>query len=115
MRCTGSDVPELVDVNLRLDARGRLHLGEPRAAYRDGDPFTLPGGTLMCEAPGGDEEPPEACDTAREAQMVNLWGKPREGWCLVVHWIDTGKPGYYAAAWKAWVDCKNLLPASKAR
>ena len=113
MRCTGSDLPELVDVNLRLLARGRLHFGEARAAYRDGDPFKLPRGTLMCEAPGGDEEPPEACDTAREAQVVNLWGKPREGWCLIVHWIDSGKPGYYAAAWKAWVDCKNLLPPQK--
>ena len=46
--------------------------------------------------------------------MVNLWGKPRESWCLIVHWIDSGKKGYHVAAWKAWVDCKNLLPPPKA-
>jgi hypothetical protein len=28
--------------------------------------------------------------------VANHWDQPREGWCQIVHWIDSGKPGYYA-------------------
>ena len=105
----------LVKVDLWLDARGRLHLNEREPVsvshateYRHGDSFKLPFGTLMCEVPGGNGQPSEACRTAREAQIVNLWGEPRENWCLIVHWIGSGKPGLSVAAWKAWVLCESL-------
>jgi hypothetical protein len=114
----------LVKVDLSLDARGRLHFRNeeepvrwaPTPArpvshapeYRHGDSFTLPFGTLMCEVAGGKGQPPEACRTAREVQIVKLWGEPREDWCLIVHWIDSGKPGLSVAAWKAWVLCESL-------
>jgi hypothetical protein len=80
------------------------------AEYRHGDPFTIPAGAFIYNEPQDNEEPQEACDTANEDQVVNLWGKPSAGWCLLVHWIDSGRPGYSVAAWKAWVDCKVLTP-----
>jgi hypothetical protein len=73
-----------------------------------GASFTIPRGTAMCDEPGDDKGPGKACNTAKQVWTVKLWGEPREGWCLIVHWIDSGKPGYKLAAWKAWVDCKDL-------
>ena len=84
------------------------------AEYRHGDEFTFPRGTSLCQAPGSKEEPPEACDTEREPQVVRLWGDPREGYCLVVRWdAIPSKPGYWIAVWKAWVDCKDLIPLAR--
>ena len=81
--------------------------------YRHGVSFTIPNGTNMCDEPGDYKESGKACNTAKQVWSVRLWGEPREGWCLIVHWAGVpNKPDLEMAVWKGWVDCKDLIPTS---
>ena len=81
------------------------------AEYRHGVSFTIPHGTNMCDEPGDYKESGKACNTAKQVWTVRLWGEPREGWCLIVHWAGVpNKPDLEMAVWKSWVDCKDLIP-----
>ena len=81
------------------------------AEYRHGVSFTIPHGTNMCDEPGDYKESGKACNTAKQVWTVRLWGEPREGWCLIVHWAGVpNKPDLWMAVWKRWVDCKDLIP-----
>jgi hypothetical protein len=80
------------------------------AEYRHGVSFTIPHGTNMCDEPGDYKESGKACNTAKQVWTVRLWGEPREGWCLIVHWAGVpNKPDLEMAVWKSWVDCKDLI------
>ena len=84
------------------------------AEYRHGVSFTIPHGTNMCDEPGDYKESGKACNTAKQAWTVRLWGEPREGWCLIVHWAGVpNKPDLEMAVWKSWVDCKDLIPIAR--
>jgi hypothetical protein len=81
------------------------------AEYRHGVSFRIPHGTNMCDEPGDYKESGKACNTAKQVWTVRLWGEPREGWCLIVHWAGVpNKPDLWMAVWKGWVDCKDLIP-----
>ena len=84
------------------------------AEYRHGVSFTIPHGTNMCDEPGDYKESGKACNTAKQVWTVRLWGEPREGWCLIVHWAGVpNKPDLEMAVWKSWVDCKDLIPIAR--
>src|SRR4051795_4862878 len=79
--------------------------------YRHGVSFTIPHGTNMCDEPGDYKESGKACNTSKQVWSVRLWGEPREGWCLIVHWAGVpNKRDLEMAVWKGWVDCKDLMP-----
>jgi hypothetical protein len=74
------------------------------AEYRHGVSFTISHGTNY-------KESGKACNIAKQGWTVRLWGEPREGWCLIVHWAEIpNKPDLWMAVWKRWVDCKDLIP-----
>ena len=84
------------------------------AEYRHGVSFTIPHGTNMCGEPGDYKKSGKACNTAKQVWTVRLWGEPREGWCLTVHWAGVpNKPDLEMAVWKSWVDCKDLIPIAR--